>query len=102
MKFKFLIFFAVFTVSVFGVTEIDFEDFWLKNSDVIWTLNQEQIKIVSKIPLRSQDKFDNVMRYYSKDFPEKVTIRKHPVSEIIFNFEKRKLQSIIISVYPSR
>lgn len=99
MKFKFLIFFTVFTVSVFGVTEIDFEDFWLKNSDVIWTLNQEQIKIVSKIPLRSQDKFDNVMRYYSKDFPEKVTIRKHPVSEIIFNFEKRKLQSIIISVY---
>ena len=95
----FIIFIFAFLISTAQSATFNLDDFLHKNGKLMWNLNQEQLKIVSKLPLRSQDNFDNVLRYNIKETIDKVTLNKTAVPEVIFNFKQRKLQSAVISVY---
>ncbi len=100
MNLKYFIFFILaFSISSAQSATFKLDDFLKKNSKLLWDLNQEQLKIVSKLPLKSQDNFDNVLRYNIKETPDKITLNNTAVPEVIFNFKQRKLQSAMISVY---
>ena len=100
MKLKTLLCF-VFLIPgmLFAAKTFRLEDLFEKNGKLMWELNQEQFRIVSKLPLHSQDKHDNILRFYSKDAADKITLCSRPVPEVIFNFNKRRMQSVVISVY---
>ena len=100
MKLKTLLCF-VFLIPgmLFAAKTFRLEDLFEKNGKLMWELNQEQFRIVSKLPLHSQDKHDNILRFYSKDTADRITLCSRPVPEVIFNFNKRRMQSVVISVY---
>ena len=100
MQLKTLLTFVFLIPAVlFAAENFRLEDLLSKNGKLMWDLNQEQFRIVSKLPLHSQDKHDNILRFYDKDTADKITLCGHAVPEVIFNFNKRKMQSVIISVY---
>ena len=94
-----LLFVFLIPAVLFADETFRLEDFFAQNGNLMWTLNQEQFCIVSKLPLQSQDQYDNVLRFYEKDTAEKITLCNRAVPEVIFNFNKRKMQSVSISVY---
>lgn len=87
------------TLSLLSAANFSFEDFLKKHGSQMWGLNPEQFIIVTKLPLRSMGKYDNVLRFYSKDSPHKITFAKKTLSEVIFNYKMLTMQSIAVFIF---
>ena len=100
MQLKTLLTFVFLIPAVlFAAENFRLEDLLSKNGKLMWDLNQEQFRIVSKLPLHSQDKHDNILRFYDKDTADKITLCGHAVPEVIFNFKQRYLLWIFCNEY---
>lgn len=100
MKLKTLLYFVLLVPAILSAAAtFRLENLLEKNGKLMWDLNQEQLRIVSKLPLHSQEQYDNVLHFYGKNTRDKITLCGHAVPEVIFNFNKRRMQSVVISVY---
>ena len=100
MKYRLLLIFA-FALSLFSLfgAEKELNDVLTLNKDILWSIKPEQCSEIFGVKFIPQDKFNNVMRYHMKDSMQYVRFNQRIVTEIIFYFEKRHLQSITISLY---
>lgn len=77
----------------------ELEEFLTDSRKIFWTLKPEQCSVVLGVRFRPQDRYNNAMRYSSKDNQKYITFNKRVIPEIIFYFAKRELQSVTISLY---
>lgn len=100
MKRKFFLIFSLIFCAVFAdAADKELADILSANKNILWTLRPEQCSTILGVRVRPQDRFNNVMRYSSKDNQQYVRFEKRIIPEIVFYFQKRKLQSIMISLY---
>lgn len=100
MKLKYLLSFLLLSciLSLYAKSK-NLEDFLTAADSILWTLKPEQCEILLDSRFKSQDEYDNAVRYHSKESLKYIYFNKKIIPEIIFYFQKRQLQSITVSLY---
>ncbi len=100
MKKKILFFIAVFfCVSIASAANTDLADFLSRTRQNFWEITPEQCSKLLGVTVRAQNKAASIMRYHKNESMNYVRFNGDIIPEIIFYFDKKQLQSAMISIY---